>query len=157
MDIPTGRTILPIRAAKFGSRTRITRAKTSCAARRPAGGPGLGGRNRFNYRGIGFDMTHDKFLHKFPTAKPTAPADAAGVISYAIDDLDRKADAVWFQFFDNEMYCIGFTYSNGRLQSNGGAVALLNKTKLQFGAHARRWYADLVAIPGCRPFHRRRL
>jgi hypothetical protein len=90
-----------------------------------------------NYHGIGFSTTHQQFLKLYPNAKPAGPSDSAGVTSYAIEDLDQKRDAVWFQFLDGQMLRLVFAYGETRLREYGGTRVLDDRAKERFGTPTR--------------------
>jgi hypothetical protein len=90
-----------------------------------------------NYHGIGFSTTHEQFLQLFPNAKPASPVDSAGVVSYAIEDLDGKRDAIWFQFLDGEFLRLVFSYGETRVKQYGGTNVLSNRAKQRFGPPTR--------------------
>lgn len=91
-----------------------------------------------NYHGIGFSTTHKGFLQLLPHAKPASPTDSAGIVSYAIEDLDGKRDAIWFQFLNDQFLRLGFVYGESRIREYGGTRVLENRAKVRFGAPTRK-------------------
>lgn len=87
----------------------------------------------FDYHGVGFATTHTEFLRRYPLARPSGQPTPGDVVSYAMDDLDRQRDAVWFQFLDDDLLCLGFTYDAPLVRRYGGASTLLIHAKLRFG------------------------
>jgi hypothetical protein len=90
-----------------------------------------------NFHGIGFSTTHQQFLRLFPQARMAAPVDSAGVISYAIEDVDGKRDAIWLQFLNDQFLRLGFTYGEARVRQYGGTNVLLDRAKQRFGPPTR--------------------
>jgi hypothetical protein len=96
------------------------------------------------YHGIGLSTTHERFLKQFPHAKPAGPADSAGVISYAIEDVDGKRDVVWFQFLDNRILRLVYAYQGDRIREYGGTRVLEDRARERYGSPTRQDDATLI-------------
>jgi hypothetical protein len=89
------------------------------------------------YHGVGFTTTQQQFVQAFPGAIPVSQTDRIGMVTYLIDDVDSKRDAVCFQFLDNQLVHIVFSYGEGRIRQYGGTNVLLDRAKQKFGPPAR--------------------